>query len=88
MVAVNKNDLLYSFEFVNAATYSEAEAYISLDTGKIYWVSDLIDPEEEIPADLQTSDRYVVIPKKVKRSVARHSVEGPRAYYEFIRNYV
>jgi hypothetical protein len=26
--------------------------------------------------------------EKVKRSVARHSAEGKRAYYEFIRNYV
>lgn len=25
---------------------------------------------------------------KIKRSVNRHSTEGPRAYYEFIRNFV
>lgn len=38
----------------------ENAAYISLDTGTIYWLSDELD--EETPPDLETSDRYLEIP--------------------------
>ena len=35
-----------------------------------------------------TLKEYVTIIAKIKRSVLRHSAHGPRAYYEFIANYV
>jgi hypothetical protein len=35
-----------------------------------------------------TLKEYVTTIAKIKRSVLRHSAHGPRAYYEFIRNYV
>jgi hypothetical protein len=35
-----------------------------------------------------TLDEYLARIEKIKRSVARHSAYGPRAYYEFIRNFV
>lgn len=31
---------------------------------------------------------YIAVVIKIKKSVIRHSVFGPRAYYDFIRNYV
>ena len=37
--------------------------------------------------DLTLKD-YVARIEKIRRSVKRHSVFGPRAYYEFIRNFV
>jgi hypothetical protein len=65
MVAVNVNDLSDAFEFVSAGDGIDiVEAYISLDTGKIYWVSDAVPEEEEIPEDLQTSDRYIEVPER------------------------
>ena len=42
----------------------EHHAYISLDTGAIYWISELNPLEEEVPDDLETSDRYLAIPHK------------------------
>ena len=40
-------------------------AFVSLDTGAIYWISETspID-EEDLPDDLETSDRYIAIPHK------------------------
>jgi hypothetical protein len=65
MVAVNENDLSDAFEFVSAGDGIDiVESYTSLDTGKIYWVSDAVPEEEEIPEDLQTSDRYIEVPKR------------------------
>jgi hypothetical protein len=35
-----------------------------------------------------TLEEYLTRIEKIKRSVARHSADGRRAYYEFIRDYV
>ena len=65
MVAVKFDDLSLAFDFVSYAAPMEHQAYISLATGKIYWISDAIDTiEEEIPEDLEDPDRYLVIPHK------------------------
>src|SRR5436309_335664 len=42
----------------------EHNDYISSDTGTIYWISEVNPVEEEIPEDLETSDRYIAIPHK------------------------
>jgi len=65
MVAVKFDDLSLAFDFVSYAAPMEHQAYISLATGKIYWISDAIDTiEEEIPEDLEDPERYLVIPHK------------------------
>ncbi|HKR46195.1 MAG TPA: hypothetical protein VJU59_42145 [Paraburkholderia sp.] len=65
MVAVKHDDLSLAFDFVSYAAPTEHNAYVSLDTGKIYWTSDSSDAfDEEIPDDLETSDRYLAIPRK------------------------
>ena len=65
MVKIAEADLAIAFEFVSAAPPTEHYAYVSLDTGKIYWGSEadgLMD--EDAPEDLETSDRYISIPHK------------------------
>ena len=57
-------DLSAAFDFVSFAAPMEHQAYISIDTGTIYWISEMNPLEEEIPEDLETSDRYIAIPHK------------------------
>ncbi|MCP3712408.1 hypothetical protein M3I54_36710, partial [Paraburkholderia sp. CNPSo 3274] len=65
MVAVRHDDLSMAFDFVSCAAPAEHNAYVSLDTGKIWWTSDSSDAfDEEIPDDLETSDRYLAIPHR------------------------
>ena len=64
MVAVKYEDLSAAFDFVSFAAPMEHRAYISIDTGTIYWISELNPLEEEVPEDLETSDRYIAIPHK------------------------
>lgn len=64
MVTVKYDDLSAAFEFVGFAAPMEHHAFISLDTGMIYWISELNPLEEEVPEDLETSDRYLAIPHK------------------------
>ena len=65
MVTIKYDDLSLAFDFVSSGAPMEHRAYVSLDTGRIYWISEL-NPveEEEIPDDLETSDRYLEIPHK------------------------
>ena len=71
MIAVKFDDLSLAFEFVGSAPPSENNAYISLDTGQVYWTSALNPLDEEVPRDLETSDRYLVLPHKTELDLGR-----------------
>jgi hypothetical protein len=64
VVTVKYEDLSEAFDFVNFAAPMEHYAYISIDTGAIYWISEENPVDEELPEDLETSDRYIAIPYK------------------------
>lgn len=65
MVAVKYEDLSTAFDFVNYGASMEHHAYVSLDTGQVYWTSDSVDTfEEELPEDLEDPERYLTIPHK------------------------
>ena len=64
MVSVKYEDLSAAFDFVSLAAPMEHHAYISMDTGTIYWISEMNPLEEEVPEDLEASDRYIAIPHK------------------------
>ena len=42
----------------------EHEAYLSKETGKIYWHSEFGDNFEELPDDIDDSNKYISIPHK------------------------
>ena len=65
MVTVKYDDLSAACDFVSFAAPCEHCAFVSRDTGAIYCVSETspVD-DEEIPDDLETSDRYISIPHK------------------------
>ena len=71
MVAVKYDALSLAFEFVSSGAPMEHNAYVSLDTGEVYWTSDLNPIEDEVPADLETSDRYLAIPHKSDLDLGR-----------------
>jgi hypothetical protein len=71
VAAVDFDDLLTAFEFVGSAAPGENNAYISLDTGEIHWTSELCALDEEVPEDLDTSDRYVLLPHKTELELGK-----------------
>jgi hypothetical protein len=71
MVAFKHDDLARAVDLVSYAGPMEHNAYVSLDTGKIWWTSDSSDAFEEIPDDLETSDRYLAIPHKNELDLGR-----------------
>jgi len=74
MISIKYEDLESAFEFVSAGPMGEHEAYISLDSGEIYWKSDLSDVDE-LPDDFDTSDRYLAVPHKHELDLGKRLVE-------------
>ena len=72
MVTVTYEEISSAFEFVASGAPMEHSAYISLDTGQIYWASELASLDEELPDDLDTSDRYLVIPHKTELDLGKN----------------
>jgi len=72
MVTIKYDDLSLAFDFVSSGAPMEHRAYVSLKTGKVYWISEL-NPveEEEIPDDLETSGGYLEIPHKSDLDLGR-----------------
>jgi hypothetical protein len=72
MVAVKYDDLSMAFDFIASAAPMEHNAYVSLNTGEIYWTSDFNDAlDDNVPDDLETSDRYLAIPHKNELDLGR-----------------
>jgi hypothetical protein len=58
-------DIDMAFQFVSGSQYEEHHAYLCKQTGKLYWHSDsLDDDEEELPDDIEDTDKYIPIPHK------------------------
>jgi hypothetical protein len=64
MVSVKYDEISAAFDFVSFAAPMEHQAYVCLETGAIYWVSELTPLEEDLPDDLGESERYLAIPHK------------------------
>ena len=71
MVAIKYADLLDAFEFVSFGDPFESSAFICVDAGVIYCTSDTLELDEEVPEDLETSDRYIAIPHKNELNLGR-----------------
>jgi len=68
-----------AFEFASFGRPGEAAAFLCKETGKIYLRSYLTEDVEELPDDLDDSDKYIEIPHKNELGL------GKRLVLEFAR---
>jgi hypothetical protein len=73
-VTIVFEELLEAYEFASLAT--EAQAYVCINTGKTYLLSNDLDFEsdEDLPADIETSDNYLCLPDKNELDLGRDLV--------------
>ncbi len=64
MITIKFSAVLDAFQFANSGAPFESSAFVNLDTGAMHCTSNLIDLEEDVPDDLETSDRYIALPHK------------------------
>jgi hypothetical protein len=58
-------DLEMAFQFVSGNEHREHQAFLCKRTGKLFYHSDLLgDDEEELPVDVEDTDKYISIPHK------------------------
>jgi len=62
--AIKLSELVEAFEFVSVSELGEHQAYICRKTGRIYFVSENINIEEELPEDLTESEQYESVPHR------------------------
>jgi hypothetical protein len=62
--SVDLAELQNALDFVSSGELIDCSAYISLDTGKIIYHSSDDLGGEDIPEDLEASDRYIAVPHK------------------------
>ena len=70
MVSVVLADLLDAYEFASASGSYDSAAYVCAQTGTIYVTSSEL--EEKVPADLETSERYLAVPSKAELELGRN----------------
>ncbi len=73
-VPIKYREVLDAYLFVSAGMQSEHQAFICKTTGTIYYSSDAIDEEEELPDDLETSDTYISVPHRNELDLGRDLV--------------
>ncbi len=64
MATVNFSELLNAYESANFGTMFGTTAYVCSETGAVYVTSTEDDLGEEVPEDVETSDRYLMVPTK------------------------
>lgn len=74
MLTIKYSDVEEAFDFVSSGTPYTHNAYISRSTGEIFWESELMDEEEQLPEDLGDPDRYVYVPHKNELDLGRRLV--------------
>ena len=76
MTTVSLDDLDSAMEWVSS-DFMDNLAYVCRDSGKIYWISGepgVLDEEEEIPDDIDDSDKYVLVTDKRDLDLGSHLV--------------
>ena len=62
--SVSFRELEDAFEFVSVSNDYEHRAYICIATGRIYFVLDLVDVDDDTPEGIEDSDQYISVPHK------------------------
>jgi hypothetical protein len=70
-MAVSFRDLLDAFEFASLGAPYEHEAFLCLQSGRIYTHSEYTDDVEELPENLEEGDKYIRIPHKKELDLGR-----------------
>lgn len=71
MVAVNLEELKEAVDFVSGGEEFDNAAYISLETGRIFFHSTLVDMGEDLPEEIDDAYRYLPVPHRYDLDLSR-----------------
>ena len=61
---VDTEALLEALEWASAGAYLESAAYVSRETGRIFWVGDGVEEPDDFPEDIEDGSLYLAVPGK------------------------
>jgi hypothetical protein len=62
--AIKLSELVEAFDFVSVSEFEEHHAYICRKSGRIFFMSDDVEIEENSPKDLDGSEQYEAVPHR------------------------
>lgn len=72
---VKLDELLQAMDYVSAGEFLDAEAYVCIETGKVYChAEEFADVEEPLPDDIEDSEKYLEIPHKRDLDLGKYLV--------------
>lgn len=69
--AVEFDDLLAAFDWVNASYEGDNSAFVCRETGNIHWDSNSADIEDDLPDDVDDGRLYVAVPHGAELGLGR-----------------
>jgi hypothetical protein len=78
---VSSQDLRDAFDFVSFGAPGENQAFLCIESGEIYYRSDLVGDLDELPDDIDDDEKYIEIPNEKELHLGR------RLVFAFLENY-
>lgn len=73
-VPVKLSELREGYDYASIGMELDAQAYVGLDTGKVYFRGDGMPEEENLPEEVEDSGRFVPVPHKYDLDLGKHLV--------------
>jgi hypothetical protein len=70
--SVKFDDLLLAYEWVSSSPDGENDAFVSRVSGAVHWSSRTIEPDDELPEDIDDGSIYVSVPHKHDLDLGKH----------------
>jgi hypothetical protein len=62
---VSFRELLRAYQFVSTGSPYQNDAFVCLQSGKVYWRSELLgDENNDLPDDIEDEEKYIPVPDK------------------------
>ncbi len=82
MISIKFSDIRAAFDFVSCGQPMENDAFLCLETGEIFWHTEIGDNEEELPEDIDDPGKYIAIPHQNDLDL------GKRLVLSFVQEYL
>ena len=74
MIKVKFSEIEEAFDFVSSGSPYTHNAYVSRDTGEIFWESERVESEADLPPDLGEPERYIYVPHRTELDLGKRLV--------------
>jgi hypothetical protein len=71
MPLVDLDELAQAMDWVSSSIAFDNAAYVSRETGQVFWVGDAVDEPDDFPEDIEDGTKFVAVPSKQDLDLGR-----------------